>query len=71
MPEYQAARCYTYETARRMNLQQSGQRLHSDGVKLVAATMAKTIADRAIQVLGAMVMWGICGRKTLARCQAY
>ncbi len=50
--EYQAARCYTYETARRMNLQQSGQRLHSDGVKLVAATMAKTIADRAIQVLG-------------------
>ena len=50
--EYQAARCYVYETARRMGLHKSGQRLDSDGVKLVAGTMAKNVADRAIQVLG-------------------
>lgn len=50
--EFRAARCYVYETARRMQLHQAGQRLDSDGVKLVAARMAKYVADRAIQVLG-------------------
>lgn len=50
--EYRAARAYVYETARRMRLDQAGQRLDSDGVKLVAATMAKQVADRAIQTLG-------------------
>lgn len=50
--EFKAARCYIYETARRMKLDQSGQRLDSDGVKLFASTMAKNVADRAIQVLG-------------------
>ena len=50
--EYQAARCYTYEVARKMHLNQSGTRLDSDGVKLVAASMGKNVADRAIQALG-------------------
>jgi isovaleryl-CoA dehydrogenase len=50
--EYHSARAYVYDTARQMNLEDSGQRLHSDGVKLVASPMAKNIADRAIQVLG-------------------
>ena len=50
--EYRAARTYVYDTARRMRLDASGQRLDSDGVKLFAAPVAKTIADRAIQVLG-------------------
>ena len=50
--EYQAARCYVYEVARKMHFGQGGNRLDSDGVKLVAATMAKDVADRAIQVLG-------------------
>ncbi|MEN0057906.1 MAG: acyl-CoA dehydrogenase family protein, partial [Bdellovibrio sp.] len=51
--EYKAARAYVYETARRMNLNsEQGNRLDSDGVKLVATTMAKNVADRAIQVLG-------------------
>ncbi|MGE4131344.1 MAG: acyl-CoA dehydrogenase family protein [Bdellovibrionales bacterium] len=50
--EYRAAKVYVYETARRMKLDQEGNRLDSDGVKLVAATMAKNVADRAIQVLG-------------------
>lgn len=50
--EYRAAAAYTYETARRMRLDSGGQRLDSDGVKLVAAKAGKDIADRAIQVLG-------------------
>jgi isovaleryl-CoA dehydrogenase len=50
--EYRAAKAYLYETARRLNLSSGGNRLDSDGVKLFAATTAKNIADRAIQVLG-------------------
>ncbi len=50
--ELQSIRTYVYETARKIDLQKGGQRLHSDGVKLVATTTAKNIADRAIQVLG-------------------
>jgi isovaleryl-CoA dehydrogenase len=50
--EYQAARSYVYNTARQMDLNEFGQRLDSDGVKLVAATMGKNVADRAMQVLG-------------------
>jgi isovaleryl-CoA dehydrogenase len=50
--EYKACRCYIYETARVLNLETGGQRLDSDGVKLFASTMAKNVADRAIQVLG-------------------
>lgn len=50
--EYKASRAYVYETARRMDLSKEGNRLDSDGVKLVATTMAKQVADRAIQVLG-------------------
>lgn len=50
--DYKAARAYVYETARRMDLRKEGNRLDSDGVKLVATTMGKNVADRAIQVLG-------------------
>lgn len=50
--EYQASRAYVYETARKLNLEKEGNRLDSDGVKLVATTMSKNVADRAIQVLG-------------------
>jgi isovaleryl-CoA dehydrogenase len=50
--EYKAAKIYVYDTARRMNLQHEGNRIDSDGVKLVATTMGKNLADRAIQVLG-------------------
>ena len=38
--------------ARRLNLQSSGNTLDADGVKLYCATMAKNVADRAIQTLG-------------------
>lgn len=50
--EFQASRAYVYETARKLNLNKEGNRLDSDGVKLVATTMSKNVADRAIQVLG-------------------
>ncbi len=50
--EYRACRTYVYDTARRLDLHSSGNRLDSDGVKLVSTTAAKNIADRAIQVLG-------------------
>ncbi len=50
--EYKAARCYVYETARRLDLDRHGNRVDADGVKLFASRVAKEIADRAIQVLG-------------------
>lgn len=50
--EYKAAKAYVYETARNLDLNKEGNRLDSDGVKLVATTMSKNVADRAIQVLG-------------------
>lgn len=50
--EYMAAKTYVYNTARMLDLNSPGQRLNTDGVKLVASTMGKNVADRAIQVLG-------------------
>jgi isovaleryl-CoA dehydrogenase len=50
--EYKAAQAYVYETARKLDFTKEGNRLDSDGVKLVTTTMAKNVADRAIQVLG-------------------
>lgn len=50
--EWMASRTYVYNTARMMDLHAHGQRLDSDGVKLVATTMGKNLADRAMQVLG-------------------
>lgn len=52
--EYKSAKAYVYETARKLESQshEGNTRLDSDGVKLVATTMGKNVADRAIQVLG-------------------
>lgn len=50
--EFKAAQAYVYDTARKLDLNKEGNRLDSDGVKLVATTMSKNVADRAIQVLG-------------------
>jgi len=51
--EYMAAKAYVYNTAYIMSMNShNNQRLDSDGAKLVASTMGKNIADRAIQVLG-------------------
>ncbi len=50
--QWMAGRAYTYVTAARMDLESHGNRVDSDGVKLYCATMAKDVADRAIQALG-------------------
>ena len=50
--EFMACRAWVYDTARKMTLDAYGNRLDSDGVKLVASTMGKNVADRAMQVLG-------------------
>ena len=38
-----AAKTYVYETARKLDLNKSGNRLDSDGVKLIASTMGKML----------------------------
>jgi isovaleryl-CoA dehydrogenase len=50
--DYHSSAAYVYNTARQLKLDREGNRLDSDGCKLVATTMAKNVADRAIQVLG-------------------
>ncbi len=50
--EFRAARSYVYDTARRIDLARTGQRLDADGVKLFASQVGKRAADAAIQVLG-------------------
>jgi isovaleryl-CoA dehydrogenase len=50
--EWKSARTYVYDVARRMDLGKPGNRVDSDGVKLIAAKMAKDVADNAMQVLG-------------------
>jgi isovaleryl-CoA dehydrogenase len=62
--EYMAGRAYAYQTAARLDLQKSGQRLDSDAVKLFCARMGKQVADRAIQALGG---YGYVGEYTVER----
>jgi isovaleryl-CoA dehydrogenase len=50
--EYRAARTYVYDTARKLDLGATGQRVDADGAKLFASQAAKRAADAAIQVLG-------------------
>ena len=50
--EFMAGRAYVYNTAANLALDSYGNRVDSDGVKLYCSTMAKNVADRAIQTLG-------------------
>ncbi|MGM0578799.1 MAG: acyl-CoA dehydrogenase family protein [Myxococcota bacterium] len=50
--EYMAGRSYVYQVANEVDLTSAGNRVDSDGTKLFCSTMAKRVADRAIQVLG-------------------
>ncbi|EER13686.1 Isovaleryl-CoA dehydrogenase, putative, partial [Perkinsus marinus ATCC 50983] len=51
--QWAAARAYVYMVAGQLRLDTaSGSRSDSDGVKLFATTMAKDVADRAMQCLG-------------------
>ena len=50
--EFMAGRSYVYQLAGALGPEGAGDRIDSDGVKLYCSTMAKEVADRAIQVLG-------------------
>jgi isovaleryl-CoA dehydrogenase len=50
--EYRAARTLVYDTARRIDLEATGQRVDADAAKLFASQAGKRAADAAIQVLG-------------------
>lgn len=50
--EYMAGRAYVYALANNLDLSTYGNGLDADGTKLYCAQMSKTVADRAIQVLG-------------------
>jgi isovaleryl-CoA dehydrogenase len=62
--EYAAGKAYTYNVARSLKLDSVGNRIDSDGVKLFCSTMATTVANRAIQVLGG---YGYCGEYAVER----
>lgn len=62
--EFMAGRSYTYLASNSLDLASSGNAIDSDGVKLFCSTMAKDIADRAIQVLGGN---GYCGEYNVER----
>lgn len=47
-----AGRTYLYNVASELNLSKAGNRLSTDAVKLFTTTMAKEVADNAMQVLG-------------------
>ena len=50
--EYMAGRALVYSTAAQLDLSISGHGIDTDAAKLYCAPMAKTVADRAVQVLG-------------------
>ncbi len=50
--EYLASRSLIYDLARQIELDRPGHRMQTDAAKLFAATMAKNVCDRAMQVLG-------------------
>lgn len=50
--EYMAGKTYLYTVANALDLNSAGNSLDADGVKLYCAQMSKTVADRAIQVMG-------------------
>lgn len=61
---YRAARTYVYDTARRIDLCEAGQRLDADATKLFASQVGKRAADAAIQVLGG---YGYMGEYVVSR----
>lgn len=48
--EYMAGKHYVYGVAADLDLSSAGNGLDADGTKLYCTTMAKNVADRAMQV---------------------
>jgi isovaleryl-CoA dehydrogenase len=62
--EYMAARSLVYQLAGEMKLDRPGHRADTDAAKLFAATMAKNVCDRSMQVLGG---YGYVAESTVER----
>ncbi len=62
--EFAAARALVFDTARRIDLSATGQRVAADAAKLFASQAAKRAADAAIQVLGG---YGYMGENVVER----
>jgi len=62
--DYMAGKAYLYHVANNLDLESTGSRLDTDGVKLFCTTMSKRVADSAIQVLGG---YGYCGEYQVER----
>jgi isovaleryl-CoA dehydrogenase len=62
--EWRSVRAFVYDTARRIDLTKTGQRVDADAAKLVAAQVGKRVADAAIQVLGG---YGYMGENVVER----
>jgi isovaleryl-CoA dehydrogenase len=62
--EWRSVRTFVYDTARRLDLRQTGQRADADAAKLVASQVGKRVADAAIQVLGG---YGYMGENVVER----
>ncbi|MCH8844580.1 MAG: acyl-CoA dehydrogenase family protein [SAR324 cluster bacterium] len=56
--EYMVGRSFVYELAHKIQLDKPGHRMETDAAKLFTATMAKNVADRAMQVLGGYGYFG-------------
>ena len=50
--EFMMGRTFVYDVAGRIRLGEPGHRMETDAAKLFTTTMAKNVADRAMQVLG-------------------
>lgn len=62
--EFMAGKHYVYSVAGNLDLSSSGNGLDADGTKLYCTTMAKNVADRAMQVLGG---YGYCDEYQVER----
>ncbi len=50
--QFKSVKAFVYLTAHNLNLGKNNKRIDSDAAKLLASSMAKEVADKAIQVLG-------------------
>jgi isovaleryl-CoA dehydrogenase len=62
--EWRSVRAFVYDTARRLDLRRTGQRVDADAAKLVASQVGKRVDDAAIQVLGG---YGYMGENVVER----
>lgn len=57
--ELMAGKHYVYGVAANLDLASSGNGLDADGTKLYCTTMAKNVADRAMQVVAPFIFFSV------------